>query len=97
MPFSPRKPFFGWYPTVQDVSFATQANITDRYGKSSVENVFVVVITAATAQKFDYEGLKLRVFDTPDLMLCDADHYSIAPFIYPKLKTTECIGAQLSK
>jgi hypothetical protein len=87
------KAILGWYPSANKIHVVVLTDFTDQYGKSSTEPGVWLDVSADTASKFDYNGLKDRVLVQPSLMYCDADAHYIHPAIWKKLdsETRGCL------
>jgi hypothetical protein len=83
----------GWYPTVQRVHVALDKDFIDRYGTTTTKVSARLVITLATAKKFNYVGMNNI---DPTIVFCDAESYwvyttvwdGVWPFVPSCMKTS---------
>jgi hypothetical protein len=80
------KAIFGWYPSVQGIRVTLDADFTDQYGHSSTATGAWIIITAATAHKFDYAGMAQLDATT---VFCDANSYYVDPAIWKGVGTSD--------
>lgn len=79
------------YPEAQSVKVELLNELTDAFGRKSVEPITMIQINRATADKFDYDGLKQRVTSDNKLLFCVADKYQIRPVVYSKIEDKGCL------
>jgi hypothetical protein len=77
----------GWYTSVNQVIVRTRVDVTDKYGKASVDETMFISITSTTAAKFSYDGLAGRVLSDPVQMFCLGDDGFIPPYILNHIPT----------
>ncbi len=80
------KAIFGWYPSVKGIRVTLDADFTDQYGHSSTAPGAWIIVTAATAHKFDYAGMAQLDATT---VFCDADSYYVHPAVWKGVGTSD--------
>jgi hypothetical protein len=83
------KAILGWYPAAEKIRVSSLTGVTDRYGRSSTDEAIWTEISSGTAARFDYGGLQGRLASSEANMYCVADGYSVAPYIWSKLSSSD--------
>ena len=78
----------GWYKGVTKVIVRTNVDVTDKYGKESVDDGMFITITSKTAAKFSYDGLAGRILNDPVEMFCLADDANVPLYILKHLPSS---------
>ena len=76
-------------PKIDEVTLFTQTEMTDQYGKTSLDSVVKIVLNGDIAKKVDWTGLAERHISDPGNIYRICDNYSIHPGILKKVKLSE--------
>jgi hypothetical protein len=71
---------------VEQVAIFTQTEMTDKYGKTSLETGTKIVLSRNTANKIDWKGISERHITDPGNIYRIADDYKIHPGILKNVK-----------
>ncbi len=82
--------FWTTYPDVQTIVVQVWTEFTSQTGQSSDQIAAGTTVTRATAERFDYDGLKSRATDNKNFF-CVATEYQLHPAVYAALDDKGCL------
>lgn len=80
------------YPDVQQIELKMLGDFTDQFGASTTDVAASITVLRATAERFQYDGLRDLVYGDNKHLFCVADHYQIHLAIYQALGDTGCLS-----